>query len=66
MEVKGLDPGEIYEFRVVSVDGKSMEHSDTQEIQMATEGNAFNFISHTFYASIPLYVVVGFFFLPRL
>ena len=37
-EVKGLDPGEIYEFRVVSVDGKSMAFSDSQEIKMATDG----------------------------
>ncbi|CAG0904351.1 unnamed protein product, partial [Darwinula stevensoni] len=33
IDMKGLDPGEVYEIRVVSVDGKSFAFSDPEEVR---------------------------------
>lgn len=38
IDVKGLKPGELYEFIVVAVDGDTMRESDTAEIEASSSG----------------------------
>jgi len=39
IDVKGLKPGELYEFVVVAVDGNIMRESDVVEIEASSTGN---------------------------
>lgn len=39
IDVKGLKPGELYEFVVVAVDGDTMRESDVVEIEASSTGN---------------------------
>jgi hypothetical protein len=38
IDVKGLKPGELYEFVVVAVDGNTMKESDIAEIEASSSG----------------------------
>lgn len=38
IDVKGLKPGELYEFIVVAVDGDTMKESDVVEIEASSTG----------------------------
>lgn len=38
IDVRGLKPGEMYEFVVVAVDGDTMKESDTVEIEASSSG----------------------------
>jgi len=38
IDVKGLKPGELYEFVVVAVDGNTMKESDIAEIEASSTG----------------------------
>lgn len=38
IDVKGLKPGELYEFVVVAVDGNTIMESDTAEIEASSTG----------------------------
>lgn len=38
IDVKGLKPGEVYEFIVVAVDGNTMRESDIAEIEASSSG----------------------------
>lgn len=38
IDVKGLKPGEVYEFIVVAVDGDTMRESDIAEIEASSSG----------------------------
>lgn len=40
--VRGLIPGEIYEFRVVAVDGEFQTESEPEEIDTYTSGKCFS------------------------
>lgn len=42
IDVKGLKPGELYEFVVVAVDGETMRESDVAEIEASSSGTYFN------------------------
>jgi len=45
IDVKGLKPGELYEFVVVAVDGDTMRESDIVEIEASSTGNFFYYTS---------------------
>lgn len=42
IDVKGLKPGELYEFVVVAVDGNTMRESDVAEIEASSSGTYFS------------------------
>lgn len=44
IDVKGLKPGELYEFIVVAVDGNTMMESDIAEIEASSTGTSLNLI----------------------
>lgn len=45
--IKGLKPGETYEFRVVAVDGEYMTDSDPQDIETYSVGKIYSYTSQS-------------------
>lgn len=46
IDVKGLSPGEIFEFIVVAVDGEAMRESDVADIETSSSGTVLINLSH--------------------
>jgi hypothetical protein len=57
--VRGLMPGEMYEFSVVAVDGEHMTESEVEEVEISNMGEFMLWVLPSYIRKVVLSFVVG-------